>query len=376
MSHNSRLPGLLPPLLLLAALLAAVTLQPAAVLARGLLSSKTLTRGRFSRALRADQFLSPFRTSPTKTQLQGCTYRVNANDTLLTVAGSLDTGMDTLQAMNSAVDLTDPNFFKSNAERTINIPCRGGTFWRFFPVYAAGCFFYYTVNLTEAPTLGKLAANPPPDQLGPFTIMGIWTANFQSRGLDLTKPGSYRDGITIFMPTCGHSGVLPADMLRFPVATGCFFEPDHRDAATNPGSLTVHQLAGLLQSDVATLQSLNPGRNLTADTMVSTSPSSKPASVVVVATGAADTGSSAGAGSRAASSDQSPAVQVKQASSSSSSSSSSSTPNAQGSPAATGATPAPSPTSQSALPQLLTHSLPQALQAQAKVLAIPCPSRM
>jgi hypothetical protein len=58
-----------------------------------------------------------------------CLHRIREGDTLLSVAGSLDAEMDTLQSFNADRDLTAPQFFSSRNGANMNIPCPGEPLW-------------------------------------------------------------------------------------------------------------------------------------------------------------------------------------------------------------------------------------------------------
>lgn len=56
--------------------------------------------------------------------------------------------------------------------------------------------------------------------------------------------------------------------LKFDKATGCAYDPSKQGVAPGPLPLTLSQLATLLGTDVGTLQRLNPGKGLQAQTEV------------------------------------------------------------------------------------------------------------
>lgn len=151
--------------------------------------------------------------------IEGCLYRVRPNETLHNIAKSLNVMMDELQARNN-VDLTNASNVVPGMQ--LNIPCPGSAYFQYAPLNIAGCFFYFYID-DEHPTLQSIVNNPPRNISGPFTITGIWIANYQAlpnNGTDLTAPGQFVVGKMIYLPTCGHSGVI-IDQIPVTSPDGC-----------------------------------------------------------------------------------------------------------------------------------------------------------
>ncbi|GAX77298.1 hypothetical protein CEUSTIGMA_g4744.t1 [Chlamydomonas eustigma] len=222
---------------------------------------------------------SGFPIDLTKT-VPGCSYTVsNHGETLHSMGKSLDVMMDVLLALNPGKDLSNPSEVLPGD--VLSIPCPGSSYPHFRPLYVAGCFFDYVID-AQHPSLLSLVKDPPKGVPGPFTVTGIWIANYQAlkpgrsasnnsynnsdrsseRWVDLTAPGQYTVGRKIFLPTCGHAGTLE-DLVP---GTGHPAEDCHLDltkfnTASNISSNNISQVAKFLNMSstqgIQTLYRLN-----------------------------------------------------------------------------------------------------------------------
>ncbi|KAG1676826.1 hypothetical protein FOA52_010335 [Chlamydomonas sp. UWO 241] len=190
--------------------------------------------------------------SPPDSGLTGCMYTVKEGDTLHSIAKSMDVMLDEIQYRNDK-DLTKVEDLKPGM--VIETPCPGTEFYTYSPLFIAGCFFDYVID-DQHPSIWSIVKNPPSGIPGPFSITGIWTANYQAlrdtdEPVDLTAPGAYVVGRRIFLPTCGHAGTLVDDIQVTP-PTGCVI-----DLSSNKGKMpkTMKELADALQLPLSALVS-------------------------------------------------------------------------------------------------------------------------